>query len=348
MTEKVNVNAGKVKQNKIFISWSGENSKKIAEGLKDTLENKIFATSGLKCFVSTEDIASGEDWWCKIQKELRACKQGIVCVTKENIRAPWIFFEAGAMVARDVPVIQLLFQCNKNVLNNSPLKGKQCRSFGDQSQFLQMINDINDRLGLLQIGKQQINAIARAAYEEMKESLADILSELDQIEPFDEKYIYPSHVTKIQKNTLYISAPMSCINDMEYSELRNDVLKLKNDLINMGFTKIHCPLFDIESPEVFDGKIKAIIENFEKMKQVDCMIIIYPQNVPSSILIEIGYGLSLSKKIVIFYRDKMPYILQGAANAITHIKTCKYDKFEEIRAIISSNGMHIFEGGYNV
>lgn len=348
MTKRVNSNTNEAEQqNKIFISWSGKSSKKIAEVLKDTLENKIFETSDLKCFVSTADIASGEDWWSKIQDELRVCKQGIVCVTKENIRAPWIFFEAGAMVARNVPVIQLLFQCNQMVLGNSPLKGKQCRDFGDQAQFLQMINDINDKMGLLQIGKAQMNAIAKGAYEEMKELLANILDELDYKSPFDEKYIYPNHITTIEKNTLYISAPMSAIDNDEYSILREDVLNLKNDLISLGFRKIYCPLFNIESPEGFDGKIKAIIENFEKMKQVDCMIIIYPKNVPSSILVEIGYGLALSKNVVIFYRDKLPYVLQGADKALTHIKAYKYEKFEEIRKTITKNEMHIFKGGSN-
>ena len=55
-------------KNKIFISWSGKNSKKIAIELKKSLEKEIFATSGLECFVSTVDIASGDDWWNKIKK----------------------------------------------------------------------------------------------------------------------------------------------------------------------------------------------------------------------------------------------------------------------------------------
>ena len=75
---------------KIFISWSGENSKTIAKALKDSLEQGVFSGSGLECFVSDVDISSGDDWWNRIKTELKKCKLGIVCITKENLRAPWI------------------------------------------------------------------------------------------------------------------------------------------------------------------------------------------------------------------------------------------------------------------
>ena len=57
---------------KLFISWSGENSKAIARELKNTLENNIFEKTGLECFVSDLDIRSGEDWWKRIHAEVYA------------------------------------------------------------------------------------------------------------------------------------------------------------------------------------------------------------------------------------------------------------------------------------
>lgn len=345
MPEKANNNSRRGKQNKIFISWSGENSKKIAIALKDILEKKIFASSDLDCFVSTIDIASGDDWWNKIQKELKQCKQGILCITKENIRAPWIYFEAGAMIARDVPTIPILFNCSMKSLEGSPIKGKQSRDFYDQSQFLQMIHDINKRMELLPIENAQLDAIAKDAYNELKTALQPILKQLKQTRAFNEKYIYPNQVTTVRTNTLYISAPMSSIDDSSYQELREGLLNLKEQLEKIGFEEIFCPLFDKASSKAFDGKVKAIKENFAKMKRVDCMIIIFPQKVPSSVLVEIGYGIALSKKTVIFYREGLPYILGDAGETISHVKTYKYKDFDEINEIISTNGMDIFDGG---
>lgn len=93
MTERKAGSISRGKQNRIFISWSGKNSKIIAKELKNVFENKIFAGTGLTCFVSDVDIASGTDWWDKIKGELKTCRLGILCITKENIRAPWIFLK---------------------------------------------------------------------------------------------------------------------------------------------------------------------------------------------------------------------------------------------------------------
>ena len=91
--------------NKIFISWAGDIGKEIAKQLKNILETEMFKGAELNCFVSDVDIASGTDWWKKIKNELKASKVGIVCITKENMKAPWIYFEAGAMVTRNIPTI---------------------------------------------------------------------------------------------------------------------------------------------------------------------------------------------------------------------------------------------------
>lgn len=87
------------KPNKLFISWSGSNTKEFAKELKHILEDVIFEGTDLTCFVSDVDIESGTDWWIKIKGELKTSKQSILCVTKENVKAPWISYEAGAMVA---------------------------------------------------------------------------------------------------------------------------------------------------------------------------------------------------------------------------------------------------------
>lgn len=293
--------------------------------------------------VSTVDTASGDDWWNKIKRELKKCKQGILCVTKENIKAPWIFYEAGAMVARDIPTIPLLFNCNINALEGSPIKGKKCVDFYDSTHFLKMIYDINNDMKLLELEKTQLDLIAKDAYEDLKRILGPTLKQLKQTRLFNEKYIYPNHITTVQTNTLYISAPMSSIDEKSYKVLRDNLLCLKELLFSIGFMNIHCAAFEKSSSKLFDGKTKAIKENFVKMKQVDCMIIIYPESVPSSILVEIGYGLSLCKKIVIFYREKLPYILEESGETISHIKTYKYDEFRDIMEIVALNGMDIFD-----
>lgn len=51
----------------------------------------------LEPYVSSEDIDKGARWSVDIAKELEASTYGIICVTPENVDAPWINFEAGAL-----------------------------------------------------------------------------------------------------------------------------------------------------------------------------------------------------------------------------------------------------------
>lgn len=48
-------------------------------------------------YVSSEDIDKGTRWSSDIANELAESTFGILCITKENLDAPWINFEAGAL-----------------------------------------------------------------------------------------------------------------------------------------------------------------------------------------------------------------------------------------------------------
>lgn len=328
---------------KIFISWSGDNSKEIAVSLKNILQNSVFKDTGLECFVSDIDISSGDDWWSKIKAELKKCKLGIVCITKENIRAPWIYFESGAMVARDLKLIPLLINCDIKSLNNTPISSKHMVDFYNLEKFKNMIKTINAELQLLTIANSNLDVIAKKGYDQLCSELTPTLRKLKAMRVFNEKNIYPSKITTVNRSTVYISAPMSSIDSNEYYELRNFLLDLKPKLEILGFRKVICPLFDNENYDKFDGNTKAIKENFVELRQVDSMIVIYPKLTPSSVLVEIGYGLALSKKTVIFYRESLPYILKDAGTNISHIDCRLYSNFDDIMHIIDSNGKQLFK-----
>lgn len=112
------------------------------------MEKDIFRNS-IRCFVSTQDIASGEDWYNKIKGELQSSSLGIVCVTKENVKAPWLFFEAGALIGNNMRVIPLLINCDQGSLDHSPISSKQSIQFYLPDRFYKMLYDISKEFGLL-------------------------------------------------------------------------------------------------------------------------------------------------------------------------------------------------------
>jgi hypothetical protein len=82
---------------KVFISWSGEKSKKLAEILKKWLPGVIQA---IRPFFTPDDIEKGARWNTEISKELEESSVGIICLTRANLQAPWLMFEAGALAKR--------------------------------------------------------------------------------------------------------------------------------------------------------------------------------------------------------------------------------------------------------
>lgn len=103
-------------------------------------------------------------------------------------------------------------------------------------------------------------------------------------------------------------------------------------------------MLEVADPDHFHGKIKAIRENFPRMKKADSMIVILPHNLPSSSLVESGYAIALSKNTVIFHREEVPYILRDAGSEIQHLKVYNFSEYDQIMEKVVADGRALFEG----
>lgn len=89
---------------KVFISWSGSRSETVARKLRDWLPDII---QSVRPWMSEVDISPGARWGNEVERELTESRFGILCLTRENLTAPWILFEAGALAK----TIQDTFVC---------------------------------------------------------------------------------------------------------------------------------------------------------------------------------------------------------------------------------------------
>lgn len=126
---------------KIFISWSGSESLKLAKILRDWIPNVIQAVTP---YVSAEDIDKGTRWAADISKELDDSLYGIICLTKSNISAPWINFEAGALSKKvdKSKVSPFLFKIKPSEVTGPILQFQHTRS-DDKEDILKLMSSIN-------------------------------------------------------------------------------------------------------------------------------------------------------------------------------------------------------------
>src|ERR1039458_2284474 len=79
---------------KIFVSWAGPYSLGVAVALQKWLP---YIFNPIDVFVSSESIRKGKQWPQAIAKELETTNYGIACLTHDNLTAPWLLFETGAL-----------------------------------------------------------------------------------------------------------------------------------------------------------------------------------------------------------------------------------------------------------
>lgn len=126
----------------VFLSWSGPRSKRIAEVLKTWLPSVIQA---IKPFFSPDDVAKGSRWSGNVGSQLQDCSVGLIILTRENLEAPWIHFEAGALgkSLSQSRVCPLLFDGLEPTDVQGPLEQFQSAPFNETEtkRVLKMIND---------------------------------------------------------------------------------------------------------------------------------------------------------------------------------------------------------------
>jgi len=126
----------------VFICWSGPTSERIAQALRDWLDD-IF--HGIRIYLSTEDIRPGKRWAPDLTENLASTDLGIVCLTPDNLKSPWLHFEAG-VVSRDLEngVTSLLCGISANDVS-APLAQFQ-NTPADRDNVFKLVKEINGRI----------------------------------------------------------------------------------------------------------------------------------------------------------------------------------------------------------
>ena len=162
---------------KVFLSWSGNSSRLMAQALRDWLPNVL---QTIEPWLSSEDIPFGDRWQAVISKALEGATAGIICLTRENLGAIWLSFEAGALAKANSLVCPYLLDLEPSEVKGPLTQFQFARA--DREGTYRLVQSLNKRSDSGAIPER---VLARAFGLHWR-SLEDRLSEIRRVVPASE------------------------------------------------------------------------------------------------------------------------------------------------------------------
>lgn len=141
-------------KSRVFLSWSGNRAKAIAQAFNTWIPSVIQNAS---TYFSPEDIQKGSRWGEEISQELQKSSRGIFIMTEFNVNSPWMIFEAGAL-SKEVgnsKICPILFGLQETDIVG-PLSQFQSLVFRKE-ELNKLIKQLNDDLGDSGIEIERLN-----------------------------------------------------------------------------------------------------------------------------------------------------------------------------------------------
>jgi hypothetical protein len=158
---------------KVFISWSGPQSKHIAHVLRIWLRSVI---QHIDPWMSELDIGAGQRWGNELWQELQDSRFGVVCLTAENLQAPWMHFETGALAkAVEQRVCPYLYEIQPGIVQG-PLAQFQMKKADKPGtkELLHSINEASRSLNERALPIEGLNEAFETWWPKLKEMLKTI------------------------------------------------------------------------------------------------------------------------------------------------------------------------------
>lgn len=158
---------------KVFISWSGDLSRRLGEALRNWLPATL---QYVKPYFSPDDIEKGAKWNSEIAKELETSNVGVICLTQDNTDKPWILFESGALSKSldKARVCTLLFDLDAADVKG-PLTSFQATRFS-RDDFKRLVSTINSTAGDAKLETPVLDNVFNMWWPHLEEQVTAILS----------------------------------------------------------------------------------------------------------------------------------------------------------------------------
>lgn len=281
----------------------------------------------IQTFVAQKDIPKGADWFETIKDKVQEADLALtVCSPTAMKEGGWLFFESGAVWGRNKPVVSV---CHSGVIPQTlpyPLYGLQGLAVDSGTAF------INEFFGIV----------------EKHIPLAKRTESLD-IPTMQSELAFNVNVAQNRTKSwnAFFSVPMRSVESAESFESYREGVKSVLASIEKVFGKDTY----FGGRDMLDGRDSipdpiAAFENTGALLRSQRFIMVYPERVASTCLIEIGVAVAQGLPCLLFVkRDAdLPSGLRGLEQSYRNLKTYHYKDWAEIIRLMDRFGARLFFG----
>lgn len=152
---------------KIFISWSGQRERAVAEALREALPD--LCVTEVEVFVSSKSISKGANGTSVIEANLDTSDYGIILVSRENQNAPWLNYEGGWLASTlSRPVSTICLDLRPGDVT-SPLAPRQATQFESEDDMTELLRQIAETANP-SIPPRAFNTLLKSVWPSIRES----------------------------------------------------------------------------------------------------------------------------------------------------------------------------------
>lgn len=158
---------------KVFMSWSGDQSRELAEALSKWLESVL---QSVRIYFSPTSVEKGTQWFNGVSRNLEEAKIAILVLDRSNLNSEWLHFEAGA-VSKGTDqnrVCAIAFGIKKEDIKG-PLSQFQASEF-NKVELLQLLETLNNQLGENKLKTDVLNNVFEIFWPRLDKQVESILN----------------------------------------------------------------------------------------------------------------------------------------------------------------------------
>ena len=206
---------------KVFISWSGLRSRAVALGLRQWLPDVI---QNVEPFMSENDISAGVRWGADLTRELESTDIGILCLTPENLTAPWLLFEAGSL-SKKLDISRVIPYRLDLKATEVPFPLAQFQSIdANREGTLVLLKTLNDSLEH-PIETERLERLFSRLWDDLDRDLADALMLGAERPPERNEREILEEILQLVRNqqTVFVREAVGKYQDMPFEHIGSDI-----------------------------------------------------------------------------------------------------------------------------